>query len=965
MPPDEDRAASLRVEAGSERALGCSRLVARGPALGQLLEALSGRPAVAVVAGEAGAGKTRLVAEGLRSSGIQQRYLTGKAWAFDGRFSLGPIIEALSSLRPELLAEDLNPVAGAAQPLLPELQHVLPPPPRPLADPKAERHRLFRALAAILDAVGDNVLVLEDLHWADPATEEFVCFLVSRIPDRLRVVLTWRPEEVDRSSPLRGIRSLTQEAARVAYIRLPLLDPDGVREMASDILDVDAMSDEFVDYLTAKTGGLPFAVEEVLGLLRQRRDLIVKGGTWARRELEDLQVPPRLKDWILERRTHLSSAARDVLDAASVLERPSTLAAFEHLTGLAPDDVRMGTVTALASGLLHEVRRTTYAFRHELGRRAIYEDIPGPERLEMHARAADFLGSDRRADHHQLAHHFKNSGQAASWMKHAEAAADRSESIGDFATAARLLQEVFHARVGTAQERASLAFRFGRCALRGLAHEEAIESFRGLLKEQGLDAETKAEVRTLLAMAYDQRGDSSACYRHLAIARESLFAKPLQLARIESSLALPWAKEVHVDDHLRSLSEARRLAREVNDEQLSAWVAVDGAILDAYRAAPGSVQQALQLVRRETDLVEVKHHYLRAAVISAPAALLSGHLEGCAELLREAERLATELGGNRFPGMLEATKILLAFERGEWETLRERSEELLSTRDAVPCFVWPCHLTLGSLALASGDFGTAERHLRDALEIAPRAGSVAGQALAGARLTRLKLAEGQTAAAREAATGSWEALERKGILTWAYELLPELVACLIAENDVAGAEIAIDRFLQATASSESPHADLAAALAQGRTRVAAYGGEDSAIDVFEPAWSLIDGGSPYKAALVSEERGRHLFGTEPSAAAELLRNSFETFRRLGAEWDLRRLRSTLRTAGLEPPHRRGRKGYGDRLSPRERDVVRLVVAGRTNREIAELLFVSPRTVEDHVSRALRKQGVESRSALRI
>ncbi|NEB13166.1 helix-turn-helix transcriptional regulator, partial [Streptomyces coelicoflavus] len=65
--------------------------------------------------------------------------------------------------------------------------------------------------------------------------------------------------------------------------------------------------------------------------------------------------------------------------------------------------------------------------------------------------------------------------------------------------------------------------------------------------------------------------------------------------------------------------------------------------------------------------------------------------------------------------------------------------------------------------------------------------------------------------------------------------------------------------------------------------------------------------------------------------------------------------------GVVTPSRRGRRGYGDALSPREREVARLVSLGHTNREIADVLFLSPRTIEQHVAKVLRKLGVSSRA----
>ncbi|HLV58766.1 MAG TPA: response regulator transcription factor, partial [Natronosporangium sp.] len=119
---------------------------------------------------------------------------------------------------------------------------------------------------------------------------------------------------------------------------------------------------------------------------------------------------------------------------------------------------------------------------------------------------------------------------------------------------------------------------------------------------------------------------------------------------------------------------------------------------------------------------------------------------------------------------------------------------------------------------------------------------------------------------------------------------------------------------------------------------------------------------PYDAAAAWEGRGRCLLAAGKDGTAEIT-EAMTGYERLSATRDVARCRQLLRSLGRRLPHHRGRRGYGDMLSPREREVVRLVRNGLTNREIAEALFLSSRTVEAHVARALRKLGVGSRREL--
>ncbi|MGW4275750.1 helix-turn-helix transcriptional regulator [Streptomyces seoulensis] len=127
----------------------------------------------------------------------------------------------------------------------------------------------------------------------------------------------------------------------------------------------------------------------------------------------------------------------------------------------------------------------------------------------------------------------------------------------------------------------------------------------------------------------------------------------------------------------------------------------------------------------------------------------------------------------------------------------------------------------------------------------------------------------------------------------------------------------------------------------------------------EARWRRL--GRPFDAARAAEARGRCLLDLRDATAADAVREVIEVYRELGARWDVARCRRLLRRHDIVSTHRRGRLGYGDQLSPREREVARLVVQGRSNRDIAESLVLSVRTVEHHVARVLRKLNVTART----
>lgn len=233
-------------------------------------------------------GKTRLMQEVVMSPELNDATkMIGHCHNFLDPFPFGPFVEALRDVRGLVRLEPaaLNPVTAALRPLLPELADQLPPALAAIEDSDARRHQQFRGTLELLRAVGRAVVVIEDFHWADEGTRDFLSFLLPQCPEQLSLIITFRHEELLRDPQMLSTIARGAGATPCVRVRLERLQRKEVPEMIKAILGADNVSDEFVSFVDDHSGGIPFAIEEMLKLLQDRQDLVLRDGRWERKEI--------------------------------------------------------------------------------------------------------------------------------------------------------------------------------------------------------------------------------------------------------------------------------------------------------------------------------------------------------------------------------------------------------------------------------------------------------------------------------------------------------------------------------------------------------------------------------------------------------------------------------------------------------------------------------------------------------
>ncbi|WP_434443706.1 ATP-binding protein [Lentzea sp. E54] len=935
-------------------------LVGRGDQLGALRAAVPSQPAVVLIEGEAGVGKSRLVRELLEADLGPIVVLMGHCQPVGEPFPYGAVLEALRDCTDRLARHHsrLSPVAGVLGALLPELAAYLPEPPAPTGDPRAERHRVFRALRELISVVGPVLLVVEDLHWADDGSRQLLRFLMGDPPANLSIVVTYRREDVPGGVPL-GSAYRPPTGITSALLELEPLDVGEVRALTSAILDGEPVSAEFAAKLHERTAGIPFVVEETLRAMRNPAGAVHADGATARRLLDNVDVPVLLRDAIAERLATLPAAATRLVEAAAVLGAPASAELLGEVASVS--EVREALTHALTGHVLHEVDARRYGFRHALAQQAVYDTLSGPDRQSLHQRAVEVLDQVEPRPLVQLAEHSERAGQTSAWLRYGEAAADRAVEIGDAGTATALLQRLLLDPAVPAADVDRLAIKLGQIAHQGLDQLDPTEALERLLSDRRLSTAARGQVRLYRGvLLIRQAGGVEEARSELERAVADLTERPDLAARGAAVLGLSYLGITPMSEVEPWLDRVTQARASLDDPELrmSLYANVvgsrmhtgDPAVLAGLEFRPASTPGELrQLARAHCNL--------------ADALTTTGHFDLCADLLRDGLRFASECGAPFVASTAHATRARLDWLTGNWDGLAQRAESLLDEyRDLFP-LASELSLVLGLLATARGEWPEATSHLTETGAFAPEE-SIAPVAIAGcAALARTMLAQDEITRACVDVDRGLAIVRAKGVWVWATELGPVAVATFLAAGRETDAETVIDEIAEGIAGRDAPMAF--ASLAWCRALLAeARGRADDAVSLYREAadrYSALP--APYLTALVAEREAGCLLPREQEKASELLSDLVDTFDALGATRDAARCRHRLRSIGGGKPSRRGRRGYGNELSPREQEVARLLAAGHTNRKIADVLFLSPRTVEQHAARVLRKLGVSSRAEL--
>ncbi len=900
------------------------------------LDRLASGPVALVIEGQAGIGKTTLWRAGVEEASTRGfSVLANHPTESEATLSFS----ALGDLLDERLPEALEPLPAPQRRAL-EVALLLAEAGRRPPD----RRTVGVAVLGVLRALSsrDPVLVaIDDVEWLDPSSAGALGYAIRRLSaEPVGLLLSSRREE-EGSGPM----DLDREQMRTIQVEV---GPVGVREL-DGLLRLHlgrGFSRSALGRLHETSEGNPFFALELARALRRRGIEPMPGGA--------LPVPETLTGLIGDRLAALPARSREVLLTIAAARRP-TVSDLQQVHG-----VRNATAAldrAIEAGLL-EARGEELSFTHPLLRSGVYALASPTRRRRIHARLAA-VGTDpeERARHlarvvegpdETVAEALDEAGHRALARGASEAAAELFEIAraltpsnradearrrfvdagkarfagGDAPTAKELLEEA----VGLAppgRERAEILYELGMVRATEVGWPVAVSAFEGGLGDAADAPDLRRPLEQGLGYAYLFMGDLRRSEEHASRALEIAEGLDEPAALVESLAALAFVR----------FTLGSGLPNPLMERAMALWGTSDSTMLRPVLRPSFAYAQMLKYADR-----------------------LDEARSGFRTLMDEA----TVEGDESSLPVLHYHLAELECRAGDWPAADRHAEE--SLRLAVLSRM-PFYRTMGEYAVAlisahRGESDRARAHATEGLALAEKGRSSLTAVLNLGVLGSVELAEGNGELARDPLERAIELISSMGVAEPGYyRVVPDAVEVSVAVGDLPRAASLLEPFERSARALRRTWAVATAGRCRGLI-AAARGDPEGATRVLRRALRMHDRlGEPFERARTLLILGQVLRRSrQKRAAREILDEARGIFEGLGARIWQAKARAELARVG-------GRAPGPFALTPTEEKVAEQAAGGRTNREIAEALFISVHTVEWNLSKVYRKLGVRSRTEL--
>jgi class 3 adenylate cyclase/tetratricopeptide (TPR) repeat protein len=869
-----------RLEVEADR--GLTPFVGRERELGSLVDAFerarAGQGQVAFLVGEAGIGKSRLLLELRRRVADSAAWQEGHCLSFGKAMAFHPLVDLLQrqfgveegdgeAAIATKIERGVTTVGAALGPVAPYLRALLSVDPGDAdvraMSPAQRRGETFEALRRLLVHAADQrpqVLVIEDLHWIDGASEQFLTALVDSVPAlRALLIFTYRP----------GYASPFGERTYFTRVVPAALSAEDSARMAAAVLATDALPAELRALVAAKAEGNPFYVEELVKSLEETDILVRRDGRYElARPVTALSVPSTIHDVIAARIDRLEEAPKRTLQLASVIGREFTRRLVDRLAEVRErNDDLLRELTTLE--LIHERRlypELAYMFKHALTQDVAYASLLVQRRKELHGLiglAIEELYPDRLTEHYEmLAHHFslaEDWERALDYLLRAAEKASRAFGLrqaldlyGEALEAARRLGERVPATTFMAihRARADLFFGIGDFDRSRAEAEILVELAR---RVQDRPAEAGALVQEASALQWIEDFPAS-----LARAREAI-----EIAEAVGAAA-PLSGGLYVRGYVQGVSgrldaaeadllRALEVARMSGDPGRQALAL---HLLGLYKSWQGQYREGMEVsgdgarIAREHRLVFPLHRCLWVRGIASSEA---GNYDAALAALDEGLALAEKIGDDAYIPRFLNTLGWLRIDCGDFARgveLSERSYDLTNRSSRAGhgtgaerrAFI---RNNEADALMAQGDLAGAAEALEETLHIVqhpPPSRWMTWRYTTHcyASLGQVALLKGDPERARRLADQSLETgvpTHSRKYESWAWRIKGESATARRAWGE---AEDALGRARAHAEAIGQPRQTWMSQLALGRLH-AARGRREAALGHYRAAWTIIAG----------------------------------------------------------------------------------------------------------------------------
>ena len=923
--------------------------VGRAPEMTQFTRALAaaqaGHAHAVLVTGEAGIGKSRLVAEvAERAAAAGFVVLTGRA------------IDLVGSELP------YAPFATALRPLVPESS-------RPPWATAASQLLVFEDVVALLSgraASTSLMLVLEDLHWADATTVDLTVYLANNLTGtRVLLVGTCRTDHAAGDRRYRLEEGICRGGGVTVALRP--LEADDIAELVASRTGRPVPA--FVaTAIATRSEGNPFFAEELL----TSSDVSGRG------------LPPSLSEVLLRTVERLTPATQALLRVAATAGRDADPSLLRDTAGLSVDETRRALREAVDQEVLVVDRDSgRFRFRHALLADAIYATVLPGELEETHTRLAEALRTRGDATAAELALHWAAAGRPAEALSASVAAAREAQAVFGLAEAYSHLERaiaLWH-KVPDSRERPDTdlwsvsAWAAELASLVGAA-PRAVELARRAIEQIPADQPHRAGLlHVRLGQYLHEAGHTDAALRALTKAVDVVPAEPPspELASCLASLAGGLTTAWRYDESREVATEALTLAHQVGAD----WATVRArTVLGSDLTYLGDTTHGLRELHLAVELAEAIGDQVglhRAYVHLTDSLTMLGRPTEAARIAKQA--LVVLHGYGIHSSVLLSNRIEALLIIGDWDAADTESAAAL--RRITSSFPYMLLMNRADLEMGRGDFEAAQTHLDTA-----RATLREDHGLGVYDLYQAELALWQrrwTDAERlvdEALTRA-PGLEKAQLRVWfcakGLRAHAELATLSSAHRD-AGAVRAwrqdADRLLTIAddAARESapvtPNAAAWHALAQAEHHRVHNEARPKLWEIAARRWDDVERIPQAIYCRWRQAEAMVAEGGDRSSVMVPLRHAYAEATRLRAQPLIQEIENLARRARIDPATPTGpsptppERSWG--LTPREGEILALLVRGHTDREIAEQLTVSSRTVNVHVAHILRKLNAANR-----